>query len=445
MGVWWGVVLPCSTERVMTMHQSVDEAIVLAGGRGTRLRSVVSDVPKPLAPVAGRPFLGWVLDDLASSGIRHTVLATGYLSKQIEQYVGAAWKGMSISYSVEDQPRGTGGAIRLAVDQLHGRAAHVINGDTYLSFVPAALQAAAASIGAPMAVALASVADISRYGAVRTTGGKVESFSEKGGIGPGLINAGSYFLDEAALKRLPQKDVFSLEQDFIAPLVASGAVAAFSGTSGFIDIGVPDDYSRAQTQFAASTCSRFFVDPMAAGLLAERTEPRRALFLDRDGVINIDHGYVHSPQRADFVPGIFDICRLAREAGLLLIVVTNQAGVARGLYNEAQFLEFTAWIHKQFAARGLPLLATHYCPHHPQAPLKDWRMDCPSRKPGAGMLLKAARNYTIDMARSLILGDNASDLEAGRLAGIGGGFLVAKSGLEEAAGWLSEKLDEETQ
>jgi D-glycero-D-manno-heptose 1,7-bisphosphate phosphatase len=130
---------------------------------------------------------------------------------------------------------------------------------------------------------------------------------------------------------------------------------------------------------------------------------------------------------------------------LLLIVVTNQAGVARGLYNEAQFLEFTAWIHKQFAARGLPLLATHYCPHHPQAPLKDWRMDCPSRKPGAGMLLKAARNYTIDMARSLILGDNASDLEAGRLAGIGGGFLVAKSGLEEAAGWLSEKLDEETQ
>lgn len=422
------------------MSENVDEAIILAGGRGARLQSVVSVVPKPLAPVAGRPFIAWLLDGLAAGGIHRAILATGYLSEQVEAYVGVKWKGMSIAYSVEEEPLGTGGAISRAISQLRGRAVHVVNGDTYLRFVPAALQAAAESSGSPMAVALAEVEDVARYGAVLVDAGKIGRFMEKGGSGAGRINAGCYFLGERALSELPREGRFSLEQDFIGPQVLKGNVAAFDDTSDFIDIGIPEDYAKAQIQFDTGTCHRSYVDPRAATQLATAGKPRRALFLDRDGVININHGYVHDPANTDFLPGIFDLCRLARDAGMLLVVVTNQAGIARGFYDEARFIAYTAWLHEEFAARGVPLLATHYCPHHPLAAVESLRLSCPSRKPGAGMLLTAAGNYGIDLSKSLLIGDKESDLDAGRLAGIPGRFLVDGPRLGDASNWLSAHL-----
>lgn len=230
---------------------ATDEAIVLAGGFGTRLRGVVDDVPKPLAPVAGRPFLAWLLDRLAASGIRRCILATGYLSALIEQRIGTHWQGMDIAYSLEPEPLGTGGAIRLAANQLRGDAAHVLNGDTWLEYDPAVLEDAACAAGASMAIALARVDDVARYGSVDVDHGRVAGFREKGEVGPGWINAGCYFLDADALATLPTRDAFSFEQDVLQPRVQAGAVAAFTATAGFIDIGVPEDYARAQLQFAA--------------------------------------------------------------------------------------------------------------------------------------------------------------------------------------------------
>jgi D-glycero-alpha-D-manno-heptose 1-phosphate guanylyltransferase len=229
---------------------AADEAIVLVGGRGTRLRTLVSDIPKPLAPVAGRPFLAWVLDHLAASGIRRVLLATGYLAAQVEAAIGNRWQGMQVDYSVEDVPLGTGGAVRQAAQRLQGDAVHVLNGDTFLRYAPAALEAAARAAQLPTAVALAHVEDVSRYGAVVVDSGRIARFEEKGGHAPGLINAGSYFLDAEALASLPDATDFSLENAFLAPQAAAGRVAAFSMTEGFIDIGVPGDYIRAQALFA---------------------------------------------------------------------------------------------------------------------------------------------------------------------------------------------------
>ena len=229
---------------------ATDEAIVLAGGFGTRLRGVVDDVPKPLAPVAGRPFLAWLLDRLAAGGMRRCILATGYLSELIEQRIGTRWQGMDIAYSLEPEPLGTGGAIRLAAGRLRGDAAHVLNGDTWLEYDPPALEAAARASNAPMAIALARVDDVARYGAVDIDHGRVAGFREKGEAGPGWINAGCYFLGADALAALPARDAFSFEQDVLQPSVQAGAVAAFTATAGFIDIGVPEDYARAQTLFA---------------------------------------------------------------------------------------------------------------------------------------------------------------------------------------------------
>lgn len=168
-----------------------------------------------------------------------------------------------------------------------------------------------------------------------------------------------------------------------------------------------------------------FVDPAAPALLSKCAPPRRALFLDRDGVINVDHGYVHTPERTDFVPGIFELVAAAQEAGWLVIVATNQAGIGRGLYSESTFLEYTRWLHGQFSRRGTPLLATYYCPHHPTAGEGTFRVVCDCRKPAPGMLVSALVRYTIDPTASVLVGDKHADVEAGRAAGLGSSLLLA--------------------
>lgn len=229
---------------------AAEEAIVLVGGLGTRLRAVVSDVPKPLAPVAGRPFLAWLLDAYAAAGLRRVILATGYRAAQVEDAVGCRWQGMEIAYSVEDAPLGTGGAIRQALALAQGDGVHLANGDTFLRYDPAALEAATRGHGCALGIALAAVDDVGRYGAVEVAGGRVVGFREKGGAGPGLINAGSYFLDAAAFARLPApQGAWSFEELVLRPWSESGQVAAFERTADFIDIGVPEDYARAQHLF----------------------------------------------------------------------------------------------------------------------------------------------------------------------------------------------------
>ena len=224
-----------------------EEAIVLAGGLGTRLRSVVADLPKPLAPVAGRPFLAHLLDQLATGGLRRVILATGYMAEKIEQVIGRRWAGMDVAYSKESDPLGTGGAIRRAAALLQGDGVHLANGDTFLRYDLAAFERAVRARGASLGIALAKVGDVGRYGGVEIDGGRVTAFVEKGGCGPGLINAGSYFLTAAGIAGLPDEDgAYSFENRVLMPGVMRGQVVAFHDTGDFIDIGVPDDYARAQ-------------------------------------------------------------------------------------------------------------------------------------------------------------------------------------------------------
>lgn len=228
---------------------ATDEAIVLVGGLGTRLRTVVSDVPKPLAPVAGRPFLAWLLDRLAEAGMRHVVLAAGYLAERVVDAIGREWRGMQVDYSLETAPLGTGGAVRQACGMLRGEAAHVLNGDTFLRYDMHALEQATRQAGADLGMALAHVDDVARYGAVVCTGGRIDGFREKGESGPGYINAGSYYLTPAAIRELPAEPAFSFEARVLAPLTVAGRACGFDATSGFIDIGLPEDYQRAQSLF----------------------------------------------------------------------------------------------------------------------------------------------------------------------------------------------------
>ena len=230
--------------------REAEEAIVLVGGLGTRLRAELADLPKPLAPVAGRPFLAYVLDQLAAGGLRRTILATGYLSEKVEAAIGRHWGDMEIAYSVEEVPLGTGGAVARAAKQLQGSNAHIANGDTFLRFDLRSLEQAVDAAGASLGMALAQVADVGRYGAVEVLDGRVSAFREKGGQGPGLVNAGSYFVTADAIAGFPQRDVFSFEEAVLLPMANAGRVVALSDTSNFIDIGVPEDYRNARRLFA---------------------------------------------------------------------------------------------------------------------------------------------------------------------------------------------------
>lgn len=155
---------------------------------------------------------------------------------------------------------------------------------------------------------------------------------------------------------------------------------------------------------------------------------RPALFLDRDGVINIDHAYVHRKEDFDFVDGIFDLVRTARERGYLVFVVTNQAGIGRGKYTEADFHLLTEWMCGEFSARGAAIDKVYFCPYHAEHGVGSYKIDSPMRKPQPGMILQAAQEFDVDLATSLLLGDMETDIQAGRSAGVGTTLLFRAHG-----------------
>jgi D-glycero-D-manno-heptose 1,7-bisphosphate phosphatase len=157
---------------------------------------------------------------------------------------------------------------------------------------------------------------------------------------------------------------------------------------------------------------------------------RRAAFLDRDGVINVDHGYTHRIEDFDFVPGVLEAAAQLVHLGLQLVVVTNQAGIGRGLYGEADFARLTHWMKERFVQAGAPIAAVYHCPHHPTLALGDLRRACECRKPAPGMLLQAQRELRLDMAGSVFFGDKCDDMRAGLAAGVGLRVLLGKDGLE---------------
>ena len=233
----------------------VEEAIILAGGLGTRLRSIVSDVPKPLAPVAGRPFLAWMLDGLVTQGIRRTILATGFRGEDVAAFCGDQWQGMQLVYSQEPTPLGTGGAIALAFSRVKGDASVVLNGDTWLAFDLADFDQAWQTSNTRLGIALAEVADVSRYGSVDVTHERVTGLVEKGHAGAGYINAGVYGIRRTLLDDFPACVNFSFESEVLANTVKHEAVFGYMRTRDFIDIGVPLDYERAQQLVPASSVS----------------------------------------------------------------------------------------------------------------------------------------------------------------------------------------------
>lgn len=232
----------------------IDCAVILSGGLGTRLRSVVSDRPKVMALVAGRPFLTHLLDQLVDSGIRRVVLCTGYMADAVRDQLEDEYRGMELAYSAEEAPLGTGGALLNAADLLSGEMLLVMNGDSYCHCDISGFIISQAASGAYAGMVLAQVDDVARFGAVLTNNDSiVESFIEKGGqAGPGWINAGIYLLPADLVHKIAPDRQVSLEREVFPLLIAKG-LFGYHCTGAFIDIGVPEEYQRSQIFFSKLT------------------------------------------------------------------------------------------------------------------------------------------------------------------------------------------------
>jgi D-glycero-D-manno-heptose 1,7-bisphosphate phosphatase len=414
--------------------------VILAGGLATRLGDLAAATPKCLMPVAGRPFVDHLLWDLRRHGVRRVVFAVGRLGEQVEAHIGdGSAFGLDAVYSREETAMGTGGALALAAEHVTTREAFVLNGDSLfaVNYLDLALRLrATAAVGGRAVIALREVPDAARYGSVRLAGGAesasgpdaadaaavapaagaatacIAAFDEKGLSGPGLVSGGVYCVDTALLRELDRLP-HSLETEVFPRLVVEGELygAVYGGL--FIDIGVPHSLDAAQAEVAA-------------------WRHRPAAFLDRDGVLNVDVNYLHKPEHVEWIPGAIEAVRELNDAGLLVIVVTNQAGIGRGFYSEADFEAFTSWMAERLAESGAHIDTVYHCPHHPTEALPAWRVDCECRKPRPGMFIRALAEWDVDVERSFMVGDKPGDLEAARGAGIARGVLFTGGDLRAA-------------
>ena len=386
------------------------DVIILAGGLGERLRHVVSDTQKVMAPIAGKPFLRYLLDGLIAQGARRFVLAVGYKAEQIEACFGNAYNGAEIVYSREDAPLGTGGAIRQALALCGTEDAVIVNGDTYFDADLAALLRAHREKRAALTLSLKPMTGFDRYGTVSMEEtGRITGFHEKKPVNAGLINGGVYAIKKEAAKEMPEGR-FSFEKELLEPLTLPAFGVVSDGY--FIDIGIPGDYFRAQTEI-----------PLRFG---QTVFP--AAFLDRDGVINKEKRHLWKTEEFEFIDGAPRAMARLREQGYLIIVITNQAGVAKGFYTEDDIAVLHDYMKEQLRDTAF-IDAIYYCPYHERGQVEAYRRDSRDRKPKPGMIERAvadfaARGITVDLARSVIVGDTEKDIETGINAGIGTKILV---------------------
>jgi D-glycero-D-manno-heptose 1,7-bisphosphate phosphatase len=381
------------------------QAVILIGGLGTRLGDRVKDCPKPLLPVAGRPFVEHVLVNLRRFGFDDILLLAGYQASAVESLYGpdsdfARGFPGRVRVMVESAPLGTAGALAAAAQAL-GPWFLLLNGDSFfdINYLDLCREVAFGDGTAVGRIALRRVSDASRYGLVDLAGERVAAFREKPATPmPGLINAGAYWLSRSVLGRI-ERSPSSLEQDVFPHLARQGVLAGRVYDGFFIDIGIPADLERADEAL-----------PM------HLTRP--AVFFDRDGTLNVDAGYTHTIEGFQWLDGVPSMIKRLNDRGIFVFVVTNQAGVARGYYAESAVVELHRWMNQDLRRIGAHIDDFRYCPHHPSGTVPAYTRTCDCRKPGSRMIEDLLAQWPVRRARSLLLGDMPTDVAAGEAAGL---------------------------
>ncbi len=387
------------------------QAVFLVGGLGSRLGDLTRQTPKPLLEVGGRAFLDYLVEDVARHGFTDMLFLAQFEADQVRDYCAqsSTIKRLGIKATVLEEPdrAGTGGALWHAREYLADRFL-LLNGDSWLQGNYCALKNLLESRGALCAVALRELEDTGRFGRVELDGHNITAFAERGGEGEGgRINGGIYFMHKTVVDR--GGPVCSLEADILPNIACEGVLAGIDFPGYFIDIGLPDSFALAQTEFVNAW-------------------RRPALFLDRDGVLNVDHGHVGSIDRFEWIDGAIETVRYANDLGWLVFVVTNQAGVAKGHYDEEAVQALHRFMQAELLKHGAHIDEYRYCPYHPEGIVERYRCVSNDRKPEPGMLLDLMERWPVDKTRSLMLGDKESDVAAARAARVAGQIVSSNNG-----------------
>ncbi|MEO6131765.1 MAG: HAD-IIIA family hydrolase [Saprospiraceae bacterium] len=379
----------------------IREAIILSGGLGTRLKEAVPDMPKTMAPVAGHPFLTFVIRYLLSQGIERFIFSLGYRHEAIEAFVESEFPYLNYVTVHEEQPLGTGGAIRFALGKSIERDVLVVNGDTLFKVEIHLLRKKHVEEQAECSLALKPMRRFDRYGVVETAdNGRIIRFTEKKFVEKGNINGGVYILNKVRFLKKSFPKVFSFEKDYLAKDVETHPFFGLIQDHYFVDIGIPEDYQRAQKELKQHE------------LKLNEVNKTWTLFLDRDGVINVnkDESYVFNPGEFIFIEDAKEaLAKLSKVFGRI-VVITNQRGIGRGLMDEQALGEIHQYMLQEITLAGGRIDAIYYCT------LDDPKY--PDRKPNPGLALEAAMMFPeIQFSKSIMVGDKISDMQLGRNIG----------------------------
>ncbi len=419
------------------------KAVIMAGGKGTRIRSVASDIPKPMIPVLGKPVLQYQIECLKENGITEIFLVTGYLGEVIRDYFGDGSRfGVTLRYFHEETPMGTAGALYYLKEELDGDFL-LLMGDLMLSVDFRRFAEAHRESGAW--VSLFVHPNSHPYDSdliVTDEVGKLEMFTEekcgeqvpqdpvpRKSIRPvtgviskkqerpadfyyhNQVNAGLYFLSLKAAERIPEPvGKVDLDKDIIHPLIEEGKVFAYRSTEYVKDMGTPERYDEV-------------TGAVRTGIAASRNLSRKqkCIFMDRDGTINVERGFLNYAEGMDLLPGAAKAVKRINESEYLAVLITNQPVIARGECSFEELDRIMRRFETLLGREGAYIDAVYYCPHHQdkgfEGEVPELKFRCRCRKGKSGMIEDAVRDLNIDPLQSWMIGDKTSDIKCGMGAG----------------------------
>lgn len=429
------------------------KTIIMAGGKGTRIATIKSDVPKPMIPIAGKPILEWQIENLKACGLKEITLVIGYLGHVIQKYFGDGSKfGVKIDYFVEDTPLGTAGALfkmNLTEDFLlmcgdvildvdfnrfiefhkenHAWASLMAhpNGHPYDSSL-LVTETAFPQLSTPNCQFSTSRGTLPKdtHRVVKWMNKEDERLYYKNRVNAGIEIISPELLEETRTNFVPRHpdtpDKIDLDRDVLKPNIPSGKIFAYDTPEYIKDMGTPDRYYEVE-------------EDIKSGKVKARNlkNKQKAVFLDRDGTINKYVGFLTKPELFELIEGAAEAIKRINKSGYLAIVVTNQPVIARGDCTWEELQTIHDKMETELGRAGAFVDAIYICPHHPDKGFEgerlEYKHECDCRKPAPGLLLQAAKDFNIDLSQSIMIGDSERDTTAGEAAGCKTSLLLQKN------------------